>query len=187
LLDEETASALLVQANAANERQDYSEAVRLLTQLTDRHSATRAARTGSKLLSELDVIGKTAVPIEVETWFQGEARTDATVQLLVFWEVWCPHCKREVPKLETLYTTYGSRGLDVIGLTKQSRDTSDSQVQSFIEDVTITYPVAREAGGRLSAAYGVKGVPAAAVIKDGKVIWRGHPGRLNDTMIEGWL
>ena len=28
---------------------------------------------------------------------------------------------------------------------------------------------------------------AVAVIKDHEVVWRGHPGRIDDAMIEGWL
>ena len=28
---------------------------------------------------------------------------------------------------------------------------------------------------------------AAAVVKDGKVVWRGHPGKLTDDMFKAWL
>jgi hypothetical protein len=39
----------------------------------------------------------------------------------------------------------------------------------------------------MSDYFAVSGIPAAAVIKDGKVVWRGHPGRLTDDMINAWL
>ena len=47
------------------------------------------------------------------------------------------------------------------------------------------YPTAKEKGD-LSEYYGVRGVPAAAVVKGGKVVWRGHPSRINDKMLESW-
>ena len=33
----------------------------------------------------------------------------------------------------------------------------------------------------------IKTVPAAAVVKDGKIVWRGHPSRLSESMIKKWL
>ena len=41
--------------------------------------------------------------------------------------------------------------------------------------------------GDLSKHFNVSGIPAAAVVKGGKIVWRGHPGRLSDDMINGWL
>ena len=46
--------------------------------------------------------------------------------------------------------------------------------------------MAKESGDA-SKAFGVSGIPAAAVVKDGKVVWRGHPGRLTEQMIESWI
>ena len=39
----------------------------------------------------------------------------------------------------------------------------------------------------MSAAYAVSGIPAAALVKEGKVIWRGHPARLTDELLEQLL
>ena len=75
----------------------------------------------------------------------------------------------------------------MIGLTKQTRGVTDEQVTSFIGENKVTYPIAKEQGDSLSQHYGVRGIPAAAVVKDGKVVWRGHPARLTDQMIEDWL
>ena len=37
--------------------------------------------------------------------------------------------------------------------------------------------------GALSQHMNVSGIPAAAVVKDGVVIWRGHPARLDETVL----
>ena len=76
--------------------------------------------------------------------------------------------------------------MSFVGLTKQSKNTSDEDVQSFIDENSLTYPIGKE-DGSISNAYAVSGIPAAAVVKDGKVVWRGHPGSLSDDMLDGWL
>ena len=50
----------------------------------------------------------------------------------------------------------------------------------------VSYPMAKETGD-LASYFNVKGIPAAAVVKGGKIIWRGHPQRLNDEMLAGWM
>jgi thiol-disulfide isomerase/thioredoxin len=123
----------------------------------------------------------------VEKWHQGTVDINGgKATVLVFWEVWCPHCKREVPKLEATYKKFQGQGLQLVGLTKQSRDISDGDVMEFLKSQSVSYPVAKEKGD-LSQFYAVQGVPAAAVVKGGEVVWRGHPSRLTDEMIQGWL
>jgi hypothetical protein len=59
-------------------------------------------------------------------------------------------------------------------------------VRSFVTEKGVQYPVAKE-NGSLSSHFGVSGIPAAAVVKNGKVIWRGHPARLSEAMLKSWL
>ena len=73
----------------------------------------------------------------------------------------------------------------MVGLTKLSRSSTEEKVLEFIKDNNVSYPTAKEDGER-SKHFNVSGIPAAAVVKDGKVIWRGHLV-MTDTMIDGWL
>ena len=107
------------------------------------------------------------------------------VSLVVFWEKWCPHCRRELPEMEATYQEYKDR-MGFVALTKQSKNTTDEAVQEFIDEHSLTYPMGKE-DGSMSNAYAVSGIPAAAVVKDGKVVWRGHPGSLSNDMLDGWL
>jgi thiol-disulfide isomerase/thioredoxin len=190
--EEKTAAGLLGEANAMLSAGNIDGAREKLTDLLHNHSRTRAGRRARSLSSEVEVIGK-AVPaaLAVEKWYQGEEEgagslSDSGATLLVFWEAWCPHCQREVPKLEEVYQRYKARGLHVVGLTKLTRGTTDDRVRAFLADRKIDYPIAKE-DGTLSRTFNVRGIPAAAVVKAGKIVWRGHPTRLTDAMIEGWL
>ena len=45
-------------------------------------------------------------------------------------------------------------------------------------------PLGTSAVARSPTGFNVTGIPAAALVKEGKVIWRGHPGRLDDATID---
>ncbi len=185
---ENKAAELLKAATKASEEGNYDEAKAKLVELKGEFGNTRAAKAAARLDSELSVIGKASGSMDVEKFFQGDlANLEEGTTLLVFWEVWCPHCKREVPKLAETYNKFKGKGLKMVGLTKLTRDITEKQVTDFLVENKVNYPIAKEKGDNMSKHFGVRGIPAAAVVSDGKVVWRGHPARLNDEMIEGWL
>ena len=52
------------------------------------------------------MLGHAVTQLGVDRWLQGDAEVGET-QLVVFWELWCPHCRREVPRLQALHETLG--------------------------------------------------------------------------------
>ena len=161
-----------------------------MTTFMQKYGNTQAAKSARRTYQELQVVGK-AVPADwgIEKWFQGESETDLAgkgTKLVVFWETWCPHCQREVPKLQAFYDSLKGDGLQIVGLTKVNKSSTEEKVADFIKERNLSYPVAKE-NGSASQHFGVSGVPAAAVVKDGKVIWRGHPARLSEAQLKGWL
>jgi thioredoxin-like negative regulator of GroEL len=160
-----------------------------LVEMKKKYSNTTAYRRARKIERELEVIGKAApATFDVEKWYTGEAKIDLasdTPTLLVFWEIWCPHCRREVPKMQETWNKYQGK-IQMVGLTKITRSATEEKVVEFIAENKVTYPTAKE-NGDLSKHFNVSGIPAAAAVKGGKIVWRGHPGRLTDDMIDGWL
>ncbi len=160
-------------------------------ELEKNFGSTTTFKRARKMIDELSVVGK-PVPDSwkagIEKWYQGESEVDLMTgtTLIVFWEVWCPHCKREVPELKATYDSFKGKGLDVVGLTKVTRSATEESVLAFVKEQGVTYPLAKE-NGDLSRDFNVSGIPAAAVVKDGKIIWRGHPARLSDELLNGWL
>ena len=128
------------------------------------------------------VVGKDAI-FQAERWVQGESSLEeGKATVLVFWEAWCPHCKREVPKLQASYDKLHEQGLNVIGVTQLTRGVDEPKLKAFIEENHLTFPIAKD-DGTLGKHYAVSGIPAVAIVKDGKVVWRGNPANLNDSML----
>jgi thiol-disulfide isomerase/thioredoxin len=140
----------------------------------------------SRTCDELAILGKPAVDFQVESWFQSPAKLGREPTLIVFFETWCPHCRREVPRLQELHTTYAGR-MAVIAVTKVNRSSTDDAVREFIAEHGLTFPIGKERSGLMSEYYAVSGIPAAVLLKGGEVAWRGHPARLNDDLLDALL
>jgi thiol-disulfide isomerase/thioredoxin len=186
--EDREAQALLRAAQAHIAAGRSEDAKKELKKLIATYPKAKVVRYAQQTMREVELIGKDAGELDVEKWFEGKASMDeGKLTLLVFWESWCPHCKREVPKLEALYQKHKADGLNVIGLTKVTRSSTDEKVEAFISEHELSYPVAKEKDGVMSKRFAVSGVPAAALVKNGKVVWRGHPSKLNDGFVKGWI
>lgn len=184
---EAAASALMAEVTAAMADGDVEGARRRLEELLVRHPDTRAAKSGAKFRAELALIGAPAPALTVERWFQGSASFGSRgATLVVFWEAWCPHCNNEAPDIARIATTWAGR-LDVVGLTKVTKSSTDERVATFIQEHGWTFPVGKERDGSMSTAFSVTGIPAAAIVRDGIIVWRGHPARLTDEILSRLL
>jgi len=64
------------------------------------------------------------------------------VLFLNFWATWCPPCRAEIPDFVEVYGQNKSRGLEVIGI---SLDTKDKEaIAAFVEKYKINYPIVLE-------------------------------------------
>ena len=153
----------------------------------EKETADLRSRVRTKAdVREEAVVGKEA-KWEIAEWIQGETSLEESkATMLVFWEVWCPHCKREVPKLEETYQKMKGDGLNVVGLTRLTRGTTPEQLDAFLKENHVSYPIARD-DGTMGDHFAVQGVPAAAIVKDNTIVWRGHPNKLNDEMLRATL
>jgi thiol-disulfide isomerase/thioredoxin len=187
---DKAAGQLVREASEAMKTGDIKTARAKVKEVKQKYSTTRAARSAAQLEGTLEIFGKDAGSLTVEKWYGDKDTTfeDGNATLVVFWEVWCPHCKREAPKLQATYEKYNSKGLNVVGLTRINKPdrAPESMTVDFIKESKITYPMAKE-NGSMAQHFAVQGIPAAAVVKDGKIVWRGHPAQLDDKMIEGFI
>jgi thiol-disulfide isomerase/thioredoxin len=146
---------------------------------------------GIKGTQELEVFGKPMLNFNTVdiNWLQGQESPQLGqdgLTILVFWEVWCPHCKREIPNMQKMLDTYNKDGLQVVGFTKMSRGKTEEDIKQFLKETGVSYSIGVE-DGTLSKYFNVSGIPAAAVVQNGTVVYRGHPARITDKMITEWI
>ena len=183
---EKAAAAVYREVQGAIKEGDIAIAKSKLAEMEKSYGDTRLWKRAQRTKGELDIIGKDAPKSYTGVeWLQGNSDLSTGTTMVVFWEVWCPHCKREVPNLEAKHKKYGDK-LKIVGLTKMSRGKSKEEIMKFISDSKVTYPMGKE-DGSLSKTFAVSGIPAAAVVKDGKIVWRGHPASLPDAKLESFF
>jgi thiol-disulfide isomerase/thioredoxin len=118
----------------------------------------------------------------VDRWYRPYTQ-DGELTVVVFWELWCPHCKREVPKLVALDKI---EGVQIVGLTRQTKNVGDADVEKFLADNNVAYAVGHS-DDSLHKRLKIKGIPFAIVVHDGKIVWQGNPAGLNEAKLREWL
>lgn len=98
----------------------------------------------------------------------GSAAND--VVLLNVWATWCTSCREEFAELERMRAAYAPRGLRVVAVSVDQG--SDLKVRKFVEQQHSTFQVSHDRAARISALYGVRGLPATYLIgRDGTIKW----------------
>ncbi len=83
------------------------------------------------------------------------------VVLLNFWATWCAPCQLEMPRFVSWQSQYGSRGLQVIGI---SMDDDPAPVRNLCAKLNMNYPVAM-GDEKIGELYGrVLGLPVTYLI-----------------------
>lgn len=84
------------------------------------------------------------------------------VVLINFWATWCPPCVKEIPDLVELQTSYGDRGLVILGISLDRNP--DRVLQPFIDKYKINYPILLD-DGRVAKNYGgITGIPTTFLV-----------------------
>jgi tetratricopeptide (TPR) repeat protein len=95
---------------------------------------------------------------------------ESTVQLIVFWEEWCPFCDRMMGKIEKLYRQYHNYGIDMVGVTGLSKNSTRQDCESFLKKHDISFPIIK-ASGKAFDYFNCTGVPSIRLVYKGNLIW----------------
>ncbi len=124
--------------------------------------STNAPLLGT-MLEHADVVDLQGQSASTAQWFADDPRP----VLVNFWFTTCPPCRREMPALQAAHEAYADR-VRFIGVNVQD---SASTIQSFLEELGVTYEMVRDFNGALVVANGVAAFPTTLFIDtDGRIV-----------------
>jgi peroxiredoxin len=94
------------------------------------------------------------------------------VVLLNVWETSCTPCVQELPQLERLHRQFAHSGLEIIGVSIDSK--SRERVAAFLRVAGVTYPNLLDARNRLAEEFGVRAAIPQLFLLDRKGIVLQH-------------
>lgn len=115
------------------------------------------------------------------------------VILLNFFATWCGPCKQEIPDIEALYQEYGENTQDLVVLgianpategNATAADVSVEELQAFIEEQGITYPVLMDTTGKFFSAYGISAFPTTFMISANGEVYGYVTGALSADLLQ---
>jgi cytochrome c biogenesis protein CcmG, thiol:disulfide interchange protein DsbE len=91
------------------------------------------------------------------------------IVVINFWTTWCPPCRAETPALETSYEAYKDSDVVVLGVNLTDQD-SLKEVESFVQEFGLTYPILLDRDGAVGLLYQLNGLPSTFFINRQGVI-----------------
>jgi thiol-disulfide isomerase/thioredoxin len=151
-------------------------------------AATLVPLTGTAVAGIMDwftgaKLGQVLPEYDAE-YLGAEPSREQKLFLVDFWATWCAPCRIEFPHLNALHEAYSSQGLEVVGLTKETK----AVAQAFLPKVDIRYKIGAGGTKPLQSALSIKALPYAVLVsKENKIIWRGQSSELSAAEVERYL
>lgn len=103
--------------------------------------------------------------------------------LINFWATWCTPCKLEMPAIEARYDE-NRNGFTVLAI---NFDEPKEKVQTFVQDLGLTFMVLLDPGGKIQNLYHVRGYPSTYLVDWDGVIQVEHIGLMTGNQLDGYL
>jgi thiol-disulfide isomerase/thioredoxin len=103
--------------------------------------------------------------------------------IINFWATWCAPCILEMPNIRKFYEKYpGQFDVLAVNANEPRRD-----VERFVDDMSLTFDVLLDTGGKTQQLYQIQGYPTSFVIDSQGVIRVEHIGLLTEDNLKDYL
>ncbi|MCP3738680.1 thiol-disulfide oxidoreductase ResA [Rossellomorea sp. BNER] len=103
---------------------------------------------------------------------------------LNFWGTWCKPCEKEMPYMENQFQKFKDQGVNVIAVNVGE---SDFQINKFIDEHQLTFPVVVDKEKDVQNAYGIKPLPTTFLINPEGKITKIITGSMSEKDIEQYM
>ncbi|WP_042477869.1 thiol-disulfide oxidoreductase ResA [Bacillus ndiopicus] len=104
---------------------------------------------------------------------------------LNFWGTWCPPCEREMPAMDRQYKVFKDQGVEMLAVNIAQ---SDFEVQSFISNLGVDFPVVIDKTRSVQKAYNVgAALPATVLVTPEGKVKKIITGEMTEADIAGFL
>lgn len=123
---------------------------------------------------EISLVSTTGQPMKLSD-FRGKP------VVINFWATWCAPCRIETPELQDVYR---ERGDEVIIFSVNATQQDQGDIEAFIQEFGLTFPVALDAEGKTFKDYNVLGLPTTVFVTKDGIINEVFTGPVNKAYIE---
>jgi cytochrome c biogenesis protein CcmG/thiol:disulfide interchange protein DsbE len=93
------------------------------------------------------------------------------VTLVNIWATWCLPCQAEMPSMQRLYDSLGSRGFRIAAVSIDEGDPID--VRNFAQGLQLTFDILQDRSTRIQETYQTTGVPESFLLdREGTIVKR---------------
>lgn len=96
--------------------------------------------------------------------------------LVNFWASWCGPCREEMPLIVAAYEAHRRAGLQVLAVNLRDQEEHGRDVERFVAQFQLPFPVLLDQRGRIRRRYQVAGVPTSVFVDAGGAVRVVHPG-----------
>jgi peroxiredoxin len=105
------------------------------------------------------------------------------VVLVNFWATWCGPCRLEMPAFQARAERFASQ-LAVLAV---NFDETAGQVQDFVDEFGLTFPVLLDPGAKVQDLYRVRGYPTTYVVDAEGIVQFVHIGLMTEEQMDRYL
>ncbi len=119
------------------------------------------------------------LPADPALWVKGapiQQWEPNTLYLLEFWASWCRPCREAIPHIQQLNEAMQGKGFKIIGVNLDHGYTPEKARDFLIrQPIQPSYDLVLGINSGLVQAVQPRGIPHGVIVKNGEIIWAGHP------------